>query len=98
MNKEYNLTDKEMEGLQNIVTDTLASKCKNCVFCTWACPGWMCMNKEHPDFDLDDDCPTTVNLDDDGCKLFCLSKYFEVTTMQKPQEIKCTKSLTSASA
>jgi hypothetical protein len=30
------------------------------------------MNKEHPNFDLDDDCPTTVNLDDDGCKLFCL--------------------------
>lgn len=19
-------------------------KCKNCIFCTWACPGWMCMN------------------------------------------------------
>ena len=27
MNKEYNLTDKEMEGLQNIVADTLASIC-----------------------------------------------------------------------
>ena len=27
MNKEYNLTDKEMEGLQNIVVDTLASIC-----------------------------------------------------------------------
>lgn len=27
-------------------------KCKNCVFCTWACPDWMCMNEEHPDFDL----------------------------------------------
>ena len=27
-------------------------KCKNCVFCTWACPNWMCMNKEHPDFDV----------------------------------------------
>ena len=47
-------------------------KCKNCVFCTWACPNWMCMNKEHPDFDLDDDYPITINLDDDGCKLFCL--------------------------
>lgn len=47
-------------------------KCKNCVFCTWACPGWMCINKEHPDFDLDNDCPITVNLEDDGCKLFCL--------------------------
>ncbi len=32
----------------------------------------MCMNKEHPDFDLEDDCPITVNLEDDGCKLFCL--------------------------
>ena len=42
-------------------------KCKNCVFCTWACPNWMCMNKEHPDFDLEDDCPITVNLEDDGC-------------------------------
>ena len=47
-------------------------KCKNCVFCTWACPGWMCINKEHPDFDLDNDCSITVNLEDDGCKLFCL--------------------------
>ena len=27
MNKEYNLADKEMEGLQNIVVDTLASIC-----------------------------------------------------------------------
>ena len=36
-------------------------KCKECLYCTWGCPGWMCMNKEHPDFDLDD-----------GCKLFCL--------------------------
>lgn len=32
-------------------------KCKNCVFCTYACPNWMCMNEEHPDFDLDGDCP-----------------------------------------
>lgn len=47
-------------------------KCKECLYCTWGCPRWMCMNKEHPDFDLDDDCPATVNLDDDGCKLFCL--------------------------
>ena len=32
----------------------------------------MCMNKEHPDFDLDGDCPTTVSLEDDSCKLFCM--------------------------
>ena len=29
------------------------------------------MNKEHQDFDLDGDYPVTVNLEDDGCKLFC---------------------------
>lgn len=46
-------------------------KCKDCVFCTWACPGYMCMNKNHPDFDLEGDAPISIKLEDDSCNLFC---------------------------
>lgn len=47
-------------------------KCKDCVFCTWACPGWMCTNKEHPNFEMyGEDYPVFVKLEDNGCDLFC---------------------------
>lgn len=46
-------------------------KCKDCVFCTWACPGWMCMNKKHSDFETcGEDCPVSIELEDDSCNLF----------------------------
>ena len=47
-------------------------KCKNCIFCTWACPGWMCMNEKHPNFKIGDDYPIFVKLEDNSCPLFCL--------------------------
>lgn len=47
-------------------------KCKECRFCTWACPGWMCMNKNHPDFEKNgEDFPVVIKLDDDACDFFC---------------------------
>ena len=68
-NSEYWTKKNELAKKAKLHTEKM--KEKECLYCTWGCPGWMCMNKEHPDFDLDDDCPITVNLDD-CCKLFCL--------------------------
>lgn len=45
-------------------------KCKDCTFCTWSCPGYMCVNKKHPDFNPADDYPIAVELEDDSCNLF----------------------------
>lgn len=63
-------------------------KCKDCIFCTWACPGWMCMNKKHPDFETcGEDCPVSIKLEDDNCNLFCFGdndyKKFEKETTMK---------------
>lgn len=43
-------------------------KCKTCKWFTWACPGWMCMNPKHPDFDANSDYPLTVT-ENDSCEL-----------------------------
>lgn len=45
-------------------------RCKDCIFCTYSCPGYMCMNNAHPKFDQDGDLPVVVGLEDNGCKLF----------------------------
>lgn len=44
-------------------------KCKNCIFCTWACPGWMCMNEKHPNFKIGDDYPIFVKLEDNSLQI-----------------------------
>lgn len=44
-------------------------KCKECLYCTWACPGWMCMNRNHPQYKEDSDEPLIIQLDD-CCELF----------------------------
>lgn len=45
--------------------------CKDCTFCVWACPGWMCANGEHPDSKKKgEDYPVFIKLEDDGCDLF----------------------------
>lgn len=43
--------------------------CKECKWCTWACPNWMCMNSKHPDFEEDSDYPVNITLND-SCELF----------------------------
>lgn len=43
--------------------------CKECKWCTWVCPGWMCTNPKHPDFEESSDYPITINLDN-VCELF----------------------------
>ena len=46
-------------------------KCKDCAFCTWACPGWMCTNKQHPDFEKNgEDYPVFIKLENNNCNLF----------------------------
>lgn len=47
-------------------------KCKDCIFCTYSCPGYMCMNENHQEFNQDDDLPVVIELDDNSCELFCL--------------------------
>lgn len=44
-------------------------KCKECLYCTYACPGWMCMNRNHPQYKEDSDEPLIIQLDD-CCELF----------------------------
>lgn len=39
------------------------------MYCTWACPGWMCTNHNHPQYKEDCDIPLTVSLND-SCELF----------------------------
>lgn len=43
--------------------------CKECKWCTWACPDWMCMNSKHPEFEEDSDYPVSIKLTD-SCILF----------------------------
>ena len=42
--------------------------CKHCKWCTWTCPGWMCINPKHPEFS-EDDYPLMISLND-NCELF----------------------------
>lgn len=44
-------------------------KCEDCIWFTWACPNWMCMNPNHPDFEEDSDYPIMVERND-SCELF----------------------------
>ena len=44
-------------------------RCKECKWCTWACPDWMCMNSKHPEFEEDSDYPVSIKLTD-SCILF----------------------------
>lgn len=44
-------------------------KCKNCKWCEWACPNYMCTNPKHPEFEEDSDYPINIELND-SCKLF----------------------------
>lgn len=44
--------------------------CKECKWFTWACPGHMCMNPRHPDFEEDSDYPVTVYGNNKACELF----------------------------
>ena len=43
-------------------------ECKECIWCTWACPDWMCMNPKHPEYKENSDYPITISLDD-RCEL-----------------------------
>lgn len=47
----------------------LSRKCMNCQHKTWACPGWMCSNVKHQDFDPEGDAPIMIKLDD-VCDLY----------------------------
>ena len=38
------------------------SSCKTCIWKTWACPEWMCMNPKHPNYS-NDDYPNIIELD-----------------------------------
>ena len=48
----------------------LSEKCKNCKHKSWACPGWMCSNEKHPNFDPEGDTPNTIHSLDATCDLF----------------------------
>lgn len=52
----------------------LERKCKNCAHKTWACPGWMCGNPKHPNFDPDGNTPFMIKLDE-VCDLYEESQY-----------------------
>lgn len=49
--------------------EDLVIKCCNCKWFTWACPDWMCMNPENPNYEEDSDYPVFVDKND-NCKLF----------------------------
>ena len=55
--------------LNNSFMEGVSMKCKECIWCTWACPEWMCMNPKHPEYKENSDYPITISLDD-KCELF----------------------------
>lgn len=60
--------EKVNEICSNMENDKLT--CGKCKWCTWACPGYMCMNEMHPDFEKDSDYPVTIYLKQNACDLF----------------------------
>lgn len=45
-------------------------KCKNCKWCTWSCPGYMCMNPNHPKYQKNSDTPISIDIHTDYCDHF----------------------------
>lgn len=45
-------------------------KCGTCKYITWSCPGTMCINENHPNFDKDSDYPNVVYLENMACSLY----------------------------
>lgn len=44
-------------------------QCKECIFCKWSCPGYMCTNPKHPDFEVDSDYPLKISPFQVACEL-----------------------------